>query len=80
MHTICLPLTIKYESMHRNVALGHSIYSVIFSNNGIVGTFWVHQTWNLPRNHQMGILDQKCSSYTHNIYVDRNHCKRSIGI
>ena len=59
MKTLCLPPTSKYESMHRDVTIFHSIYS-IFYENGAVGTFSVHQAWNLSRNRKMCIMNQRC--------------------
>ena len=35
---------------------------------------------NVQINTQMGIMTQKCSSYKHISYVDRNYCNISIRI
>ena len=50
--------------------------TAFYSDYLIKYTSWVNISWNLPRNHQMINLNQKCSLYKHNSYVDdRNHFK-----
>ena len=56
MQNICIPPTTKYESMHRDATLVHSI-DIVFFDNGIVGTCRVYQTWNISRNHKTGIMN-----------------------